>query len=264
MNRGKSFMASIIPWPMLPQGAVVVLLVVVLVTVVVLVAARGSNNGGEYNRMEYQLCGENGHTATGSYDVDTTWYVNSGATDHITGELEKLTARGKYFGNDQIHTTSGLGMRITQVGKSVIHIPHQDISLDNVLYVLEANKNLVSVHRFTHDNHVYLELHPWHFLIKDRATMRILHHGKVEGGLYPLKSSERQVLAVTKPSQVRWHSHLGHPSLQVVRCVLSQIFLFPLIPLIRKCVMRVLWARLINCLTQSLRVYPKFLWNLFF
>jgi hypothetical protein len=113
-------------------------------------------------------------------------------------------------------------MRITQVGKSVIHTLHRDLSLDNVLYFPKANKNLVPVHRFTHDNRVYLELHPWHFLIKDRATRKILDHVKVEGGLYPLKPSEKQVLAVTKPSQVQRHNCLGHPSLQVVSHVLRK------------------------------------------
>ena len=32
-------------------------------------------------------------TATTSYVVDTNWYTDTGATDHIMGELEKLTVR---------------------------------------------------------------------------------------------------------------------------------------------------------------------------
>jgi hypothetical protein len=36
--------------------------------------------------------------ATASYEVDTNWYVDSGATDHMTGELEKLTIHDKYGG----------------------------------------------------------------------------------------------------------------------------------------------------------------------
>jgi hypothetical protein len=32
--------------------------------------------------------------------VDTNWYIDSGATDHITGELEKLTVRDQYMGGD--------------------------------------------------------------------------------------------------------------------------------------------------------------------
>jgi len=39
-------------------------------------------------------------TSTNSYGVDMNWYTDTGATDHITGELEKLTVRDKYLGND--------------------------------------------------------------------------------------------------------------------------------------------------------------------
>jgi hypothetical protein len=36
----------------------------------------------------------------GSYGVGTNGYTNSGATDHITGELEKLHVRDRYNGNE--------------------------------------------------------------------------------------------------------------------------------------------------------------------
>lgn len=47
--------------------------------------------------------------ADGSYGVDTNWYMDSGATNHITRELEKVTMREKYRGQDHIHTASGEG-----------------------------------------------------------------------------------------------------------------------------------------------------------
>ncbi|XP_073367824.1 uncharacterized protein [Aegilops tauschii subsp. strangulata] len=40
--------------------------------------------------------------ADGSYGVDTNWYVDSGATNHIPNELEKVTMKEKYSGKDQI------------------------------------------------------------------------------------------------------------------------------------------------------------------
>jgi hypothetical protein len=33
-----------------------------------------------------------------SYGVNTNWYVDTRATDHITSELEKLMVRDKYHG----------------------------------------------------------------------------------------------------------------------------------------------------------------------
>jgi hypothetical protein len=41
-----------------------------------------------------------------SYFIDNTWYTDTGATDHITGELEKLAVCDKYNGGDQIHSAS--------------------------------------------------------------------------------------------------------------------------------------------------------------
>ena len=51
-------------------------------------------------RLRYE---KNVAVATMSYRVYTNWYVDSGATDHIASELDKLTTHDKYPGNDQIH-----------------------------------------------------------------------------------------------------------------------------------------------------------------
>jgi hypothetical protein len=74
---------------------------------------RGGNNG---DRPTCQLCGKEGHTvlhcykrfdasftgvpdtksaspATTNYGVNSNWYMDTGATDHTTGELDKLTIR---------------------------------------------------------------------------------------------------------------------------------------------------------------------------
>jgi hypothetical protein len=62
----------------------------------------------------------NASAAMNSYSIDNTWYTDMGATDHITGELEKLVVREKYNGRDQIHTTSNAGTNIRHIGHSTI------------------------------------------------------------------------------------------------------------------------------------------------
>jgi hypothetical protein len=59
--------------------------------------------------------------AYGSYGVNTNWYTDSGATDHITRELEKLHVRDRYNSNEQIHTASGSSIDIHHIGNYVIH-----------------------------------------------------------------------------------------------------------------------------------------------
>jgi hypothetical protein len=80
--------------------------------------------------------------ATNSYGVDTNWYMDTGATDNITSELEKLTVKNKYHGSDQIHTANGTGMDISHIGHTTVHTPSRDIHLNNVLYVPQAKKIL--------------------------------------------------------------------------------------------------------------------------
>jgi hypothetical protein len=117
---------------------------------------------------------EKSANSTNSYGVDSNWYADSGATDHVTGELDKLAIRDTYNGNDQIYTANGTGMCIQHVGQSIIHTPHRDLIIHNVLHVPQASKNLAFVHHIASDNNVFFELRPNVFFIKDRELRKIL------------------------------------------------------------------------------------------
>jgi hypothetical protein len=159
------------------------------------------------------------------YNIDPTWYSDTGATDHVTSELDKLVMREKYTGQEQIHSTNGGGMQITHIGKSTLHTPSCNLILKNVLYVPSSCKNLVSIHCFTRDNHVFVEYHPYFFLVKDLAMMRVLLRGKCEGGLYPFPALEHSVmrcaLSTVRPWLKCWHDRLGHPSSVIIQRVHS-------------------------------------------
>jgi hypothetical protein len=148
--------------------------------------------------------------------------MDSGATDNITSDLEKLVVRDKYHGGDQIHTASGAGMEIKHIGHSLVHTPTRNLHLNNILHVPKAAKNLVSVHRLTKDNSVFLEFHPDYFLIKDQATKNTILKGPCRRGLYPLPPSTlKQAFGAIKPSFERWHSRLGHASAPIISKVIS-------------------------------------------
>jgi hypothetical protein len=205
-----------------------------------------SISGGDKKQQKCQLSFKTGHTvitcwhkfdanfvpdtnrsaavATASHGGgERLWYTDNGATDHITSELDKLTTHDQYNGTDQIRTTGGAGMDIKHDGSSVIHTPSHILHLNNVLHVPQAAKNLVSVHHFTKDNQTFMEFHPDFILVKDHATKKVLLRDRCRGSLYPFQhtSDPHQALSVTKPSSSRWHSHLGHPSFEVVHCVIS-------------------------------------------
>jgi histone deacetylase 1/2 len=114
-------------------------------------------------------------------------------------------------------------MHISHIGHSVLCTPHTSFNLNDILHVPSASKNLLSVHRFTLDNHVFIEFHPFFFVIKDQATRRILFRGPCYGGLYPLmpiSTPSKHAYITIKPSSSTWHRRLGHPSSFVVQQVL--------------------------------------------
>jgi hypothetical protein len=139
--------------------------------------------------------------------VDTIWYANSGATDHIISELNKLAVRDKYNDAEKVYTTSGAGMEIRHIGKSFIHTPSRKLELCNIIQVTKAIKNLMSTHCFTLVNNVFFKIHHWFFLIKDRHMRSTLLSGKCHGGLYPIPAPHPVKLAfgINKSSLTRWH-----------------------------------------------------------
>jgi histone deacetylase 1/2 len=100
--------------------------------------------------------------------------------------LNKLTTHDTYHGQDRVRTAEGTGMQISHIGHSLLHTSHNSFDHNGILHVPSASKNLLFVHRFTLDNHIFIEFHPFFLLIKDQATQRILFRGPCRGGLYPL------------------------------------------------------------------------------
>jgi hypothetical protein len=154
------------------------------------------------------------------------WCYDTGATDHITGELDKLTMKEKYQGHEQDHTANGQGMNISHVGHTIVNSPSKTLHLKNILHIPQATKSLISVHRFTKDNNVYIEFHPWYFYVKDLATRKVLLKGRCIKGLYPNVSSalskNKRAFSAIKPSASKWHSRLGHPSSRIVQQIISK------------------------------------------
>lgn len=168
-----------------------------------------------YHRFGHSYQDEEKHIAayasTPSYQIDTNWYSDTGATDHITSDLDRLIVKERYNGKDRVQADDGPGLFISHVGHSQLHTSNKNIKLNNILHVPQVTRNLLLVHRFTSDNDVYFEFHPNFFVVKDRATKSHLFQGK-RRGLNPFASTiPRTALLSIKPSQDQWHYRLGHP-----------------------------------------------------
>jgi histone deacetylase 1/2 len=159
-----------------------------------------------------------GHSTGHPSPVDPAWYADSGATHHITHDLEKLTTREPYHGTEHVQTANGVGMRIHNIGHAILPTPSsKQLALNHILHVPQARNNLLSMSKLSRDNNVFIELHPHDLFVKDRATKEPILRGCCRGGLYEIKAPViKQALSSVKVSHDLWHSHLGHPALQVI------------------------------------------------
>jgi hypothetical protein len=157
---------------------------------------------------------------------DFSWYNDMGSTHHLTNDLSNLNIRAdEYIGTDQIKVGNGQGLHISHIGLASIPFHNQNFSLKFLLHVPKIQKNLISVKKFTRDNHVFIEFHPTCFRVKDLKSGRLLLQRSSKGGLYLWPS---RLSCSTSPSALvgeqiyvdQWHSRLGHPIL----CVVSRVF----------------------------------------
>jgi len=161
---------------------------------------------------------------------DQQWFADSGANSHITNELENLSLQQQPFpGNETVAVSNGGGLAIENTGSAILHSPHSDFHLKNILHCPHAAAKLLSIQKFCQDNDCYFVLTSTHFFVKDLQTHAILLAGRSENGLYPLRfknaSSKFKPLLTAflglRTSLSVWHYRLGHSSFNNVSRVIK-------------------------------------------
>jgi hypothetical protein len=125
---------------------------------------------------------EKSANSANSYGIDSNWYADYGTTDHVIGELNKLVVRETYNRNDEIYTANGSGMHIKHIGHLVIHTPHRDLSLRDILHVLQSSKNFAFIHRIASYSSVFFELHPDFFFTRIRSRGKLFCKASLNEG----------------------------------------------------------------------------------
>lgn len=183
-----------------------------------------------YHRMDYSYQGQHPPSQlaamAASYNLapEQTWFADSGATDHITNDLNNLSIQMNYHGRDQVAVGNGQGLQITHTGSSVLHTPFSSFKFSKILHVPSITSNLLSVNRFTKDNDCLFIFDPNGFTIQDCQSGRTLFRGLSSNGLYPFpvsasssNSSGSTAFLGERTSAGIWHCRLGHPSFESVR-----------------------------------------------
>ncbi|KAL5735772.1 hypothetical protein ACOSP7_030228 [Xanthoceras sorbifolium] len=125
--------------------------------------------------------------ATPETVANQSWYVDSGATNHIITDMNNLSMRSEYRGKEKLIVGDGNQLTISHIGDTKVHshtVPHQDILLKKVLHVPSITKNVLSISRLTKDNNAFVEFNDFGCVIKGKRTKKVLLEGTLRNGLY--------------------------------------------------------------------------------
>ena len=119
---------------------------------------------------------------------DASWFLDSGATHHVTSTTDSMNTNSEYSGTGKLALGDGSKLPITHIGHIILPTS-RSLHLKNVLMVPSITKNLISISKFTIENDVIVEFDSTCFYIKDKQSRKILLQGVLKDGLYQLHLS---------------------------------------------------------------------------
>ena len=100
---------------------------------------------------------------------DLAWFVDLGATSHITSNLNNLSLHSPYHGGDKVTVGNSKQLPITHVDTSMLNTNSNSfLCIPNILHVPSIHKNLLSVSQLIRDYNVVAEFHSNVCLIRDK------------------------------------------------------------------------------------------------
>ncbi|EOY19564.1 Uncharacterized protein TCM_044707 [Theobroma cacao] len=125
---------------------------------------------------------------------DPSFYVDFGATSHMTNDSSKLSYIKPYNGNDVIYVGDGNIFPICEVN---INTENGQLNLKDVLVVSDLKKNLLSIGKLTQDNLCTVEFTSTDFVVEDQKQSMIAK-GRKRGQLYALNDTSQEVLSAIR------------------------------------------------------------------
>lgn len=171
-------------------------------------------NGIAFSSSTFQFIGI--LTATKNVLTSQTWIVDSGATHHVSHDINLFESLSTNLCSS-VTLPTGSNVKIEGVGviKLTTHI-----TIKNVLYIPAFRINLLSVSQMTKELKTRVSFDEHSCVIQDHSREQMIGKGKEIAGLYVLDTATLP----SHPSAVSpfcssvvidatlWHSRLGHPS----------------------------------------------------
>jgi len=169
--------------------------------------------------------------------VDDNWYLDSGASHHLTRNVENLTNSTPYTGTYKFTVGNAKHLSISNTGSHRLVSNSRSFQLRKVFHVPFISANLISVAKFCSDNNALIEFQSNSFLVKDPHMKKILTRGRLENGLYKFPALNNKKMTYVRikdfsifhsPSSRTtdnkmdiWHHRLGHAAINVVVQILQ-------------------------------------------
>lgn len=119
---------------------------------------------------------------------DSTWYMDTGATNHIASDPGILRSTFNLSNLPSITVGNGSCAPVMTLGQGILHSSSRHFYLHNVLVCPSIIKNLISVRKFVTGNFCSLEFDPFGFTLKDLRTRKKLLRCNSPRPLYSVTS----------------------------------------------------------------------------
>ncbi|KAL6193394.1 hypothetical protein ACLB2K_034478 [Fragaria x ananassa] len=172
------------------------------------------------------------------FDQPEFWIGDTGATHHMTGDMNQLVNLLHLTVDTSAKITigNGTGHSITHIGSVLIPSSQSNPSmrLSNVLFAPKSKANLLSFNKLGKDNKCYVTLDDTEFCVQAKKTKVVIFQGKSNNSLYlfPALSANKSISASSAllGQAVKcslWHKRLGHPSdpTNEVSCIISLVLI---------------------------------------
>ena len=83
-----------------------------------------------------------------THSPDDSWFLDTGATHHLSNNSNNLSHTLPYQGTDQVTISNGKHLTISHVGSKTLHTHTKPFHLQTIFHVPHLTTNLISVSRF--------------------------------------------------------------------------------------------------------------------
>ncbi|KAH7657630.1 RNA-directed DNA polymerase protein [Dioscorea alata] len=160
----------------------------------------------------------NFYTALSAKKNPAEWIVDSGASDHMTGDITTFADFKTATNGTSVKIADGTYSEVTGIGSVIIS---KEITLKSVLFVPNLDYNLLSISKLTKDLNCVSKFSSTLCEFQALSSGRTIGNAKMSAGLYLLRTEAPVCLSQknscsassqNRESALLWHYRLGHPS----------------------------------------------------